>query len=315
MPTPNAPPDDALIRFRADVAKCGYEGGTAGICVSGGPDSIALLLLANATIGPVKAATVDHRLRAESADEARFVGEICAQIGVPHEILPLGPPEAGNRSDWARRARYGALRDWAARENIELLMTAHHADDQLETMLMRLNRGSGVAGLAGVRMRQADIGRPLLGWRKHELVAVVNACAITAIDDPTNYDDAYDRPRLRKALSNIDWLDPKAASLSAAALADANDALDWVAEGLFNSHNEADSSGLTIALPPLPTELTRRIVLACIKRINDQAAPRGAALDRLIEALHDNKIVTLAGVKCSGGTKWHFTREAPRRAL
>jgi tRNA(Ile)-lysidine synthase len=272
VPTPNVPPEQAVDRFRADLLKCGGTvDQTFGICVSGGADSLALLLLAKAAALKIKAATVDHRLRVESGAEAQHVAGICAQLGVMHEIIALGTPDSGNLSDWARNARYTALRAWAAREGIDVLMTAHHADDQLETFLMRLNRGSGVAGLAGVRARQADLCRPLLGWRKADLIAVVNICGIIAVDDPTNYDDAYDRARLRKHLMEIDWLDPQAAATSAAALADANDALNWVVQGLLDKHLSGDDAKLILMLPPIPRELARRVLLACILKLNPAA--------------------------------------------
>ncbi len=314
MPTPNAPPEQAIARFRADLLKCGCaDDQTYGICVSGGADSLALLLLAKAASLKIKAATVDHRLRVQSATESQHVAAICAQLGVAHEIIALNSPERGNLSDWARTARYAALRDWAAREHIDLLMTAHHADDQLETILMRLNRGSGVAGLAGVRARQADLCRPLLGWRKRELVELVDACGVCAVDDPTNYDEAYDRARLRKYLAKIDWLNPEAATISAAALADANDALDWVVQGLLDEHLSHEGTTLILTCPPLPRELARRIVIACILKLNPAAKPRGDALDRLLATLQHGRIATLAGVKCSGGVRWRFTLAAPRR--
>ncbi|MEK6637591.1 MAG: tRNA lysidine(34) synthetase TilS [Pseudomonadota bacterium] len=314
MPTPNAPTEQSASRFRADLLKCGCgPNHTYGVCVSGGADSLALLLLANATAIKIKAVTVDHRLRAESATEAQQVAAICAQLGVVHETLILGAPGGGNLSAWARTARYAALREWAAREGVEMLMTAHHADDQLETVLMRLNRGAGVAGLAGVRARQADLCRPLLGWRKAELVAVVEAYGMAAVDDPTNYEDAYDRARLRKHLAKVEWLDPRMAAISAAALAEANDALDWSAQGLLDKHLSHDGKTLILTLPPIPRELARRAVAACLLKLNPGAKPRGDALDRLLDALPHGKVATLAGIKCVGGTSWRFTVAAPRR--
>jgi tRNA(Ile)-lysidine synthase len=142
------------------------------VAVSGGPDSLALLLLAHAAMpGLVEAATVDHGLRSESADEAAFVAEICGKLGVPHATLKV-TVGAGNLQAEARAARYAALAGWMAERGLAALATAHHADDQAETLILRLNRGSGVAGLAGVRARGLVPGtrlpllRPLLGWRR-----------------------------------------------------------------------------------------------------------------------------------------------------
>lgn len=314
MLTPNAPPEQAVARFRSDLLKSSVTPDQIlGICVSGGPDSLALLLLANAASLNIKAVTVDHRLRAESGTEAAYVAAICEQLGVAHEIIVLDTPNNGNLSDWARTARYAALRDWAAREGVDILLTGHHADDQLETVLMRLNRGSGVAGLAGVRARQADLCRPLLGWRKAELVALVNACGIAAVEDPTNHDDTYDRARLRKHLAKVDWLDPHAASISAAALSDANDSLDWAVQNLLDQYLSGNQAALTFVQPDIPREFARRVLIACIWRLNPAAKPRSDEIELVLATLQRGEVATLAGVKCSGGTEWRFTRAAPRR--
>lgn len=311
-------PSEALIeRFRRDVLEC--EGAASdlpmGVCVSGGPDSVALLLLAKAGFPDIEAATVDHGLRPESAAEAEHVARLCEEIDVPHETLVLGTPGRGNLSDWARRERYGALVDWAGRRGRQLLMTAHHADDQLETMVMRLNRGSGVAGLAGIRGVRDGLSRPLLGWRKAELEAIVRDCGIEAIDDPSNRDDRFDRARLRKALASADWLDPVAASRSAASLAEAEEALGWAAQ--MYEYRQVSASGGEIRFDPghLPRELNRRITLNCLKRVNSAANPRGEALERLIEALWAGETATLAGVLCKGGPVWVFSPEPPRRKI
>lgn len=313
MLTQNAPPEQAVARFHADLVKCGCRADqTYGVCVSGGGDSLALLLLAKAALLKIVAVTVDHGLRPESRAEAQYVAAICTQLGVAHEIIVLGRREGGNLSHWARMARYAALREWSERAGVDLLLTAHHADDQLETMLMRLNRGSGVAGLAAVRARQADLCRPLLGWRKSTLLALVEASGLVPVDDPTNYDERYDRARLRKHLGKINWLDPEAAAMSAAALADANDALDWMVQNLLDKYLSSDRAALVLTLPPIPRELARRLIAACLLKLNPDAKLRGDALDRMLATLQHGGIATLAGVKCSGGATWCFTRAAPR---
>ncbi len=317
MPTPNAPPEASVNRFRSDVVRlCGsVDDDRFGICVSGGADSLALLMLARSALPSVTAATVDHGLRHESSAEAHFVGALCDQISVHHDILLLDTPREGNISDWARVERYKLLRAWAKTRGIQSLLTAHHADDQLETMLMRLNRGSGVGGLAGVRERNDGLIRPLLGWRKIELEAIVAACGVVAVDDPSNRDDQYDRARLRKSIHGVDWLDPVAASRSAVALAEADDALAWSAQALFNEYAKGDETALTFSAPSLPRELGRRVVVHCLRVINPQADPRGAALDRLLMALQDEGVMTISGVKCRGGRNWQFSPEPPRRTI
>ena len=140
-----SPPDlELTARFAADLAALWAGKGKLGLAVSGGPDSLALLLLARAALpGRVEAATVDHGLRPESADEAVMVAAVCARLGVPHRTLAVDVAQ-GNIQAQARAARYAALAVWMGEQGIEALATAHHADDQAETLLLRLNRGSGV---------------------------------------------------------------------------------------------------------------------------------------------------------------------------
>lgn len=177
------------------------------------------------------AATVDHGLRKESAGEAAFAGQLCEKLGVPHAVLCVDVA-AGNVQAGAREARYAALGQWAADAGLSALMTAHHADDQAETLLMRLNRGSGIGGLAGIRESTripAQTGtdmpplmRPLLDWRKSELEAIVREAGITPMRDPSNEDDRFDRARIRKALAEADWLNPLQMAVSAKHLAEAD---------------------------------------------------------------------------------------------
>jgi tRNA(Ile)-lysidine synthase len=311
---PSAPPDGAVTRFRTDFSNCGGQTDTPiGVAVSGGADSLALLLLAKAAFPEIEAATVDHGLRESGADEARFVAAICAQLAVPHAILTLGAAERGNVSAWARRARYEALADWAETRGIAQLMTAHHADDQLETMIMRLNRGAGVAGLAGVRAQRDGLLRPLLSWRKVELEMIAKGCGLVAVDDPTNRDDRFDRARLRKELAKADWLDPVSASHSAAALAEAEAALVWTALAYGNRRCAVKDGVVSFDPRSLPRELLRRITLACLVKVNPNAAPRGEELDRLLAGLADGRTATLGGVKCIGGTFWLFSAAPAHR--
>jgi tRNA(Ile)-lysidine synthetase-like protein len=191
----------AATRFLRDFRAIAGDGKKrVGLAVSGGPDSLALLLLAAETLDHVEAATVDHGLRPEGASEARYVSGIAKALAVRHSILKLPPKPAGNTSAWARKQRYQVLEKWADALELDLILTAHHADDQLETMLMRLNRGAGVGGMAGIRTLRGRIARPLMTWRKAELVALLDAQGIEAVDDPSNHDDRYDRARLRRSL-------------------------------------------------------------------------------------------------------------------
>jgi tRNA(Ile)-lysidine synthase len=317
--TLNAPPELLVRRFADDFRRLKGAGpdGRIGVAVSGGPDSLALLLLATAAFpGQVEAATVDHGLREAAPDEARFVGDLCAARGIPHAILTLDALDAGNVSARAREARYAALNDWCGDRKLDWLLTAHHADDQLETVIMRLNRGAGVAGLSGVRARQGRIVRALLSWRQRELVALVVEAGIVAVDDPSNSDDRYDRARLRKSLAGSDWIDPLAVVESAAALADADAAIAWSVDALEAALVRVAGHQITVDYnADLPAEYVRRLVLRCLRRIDPDCAPRGAALSRLISTLESGGSATLGNILARGGKIWIFERAPPRRQL
>lgn len=309
-----APPLESMLvaRFRGTLAS---EPGPFGLAVSGGPDSLALLLLAAASFpGRVRAATVDHRLRAESAAEAAFVEGVCRDLGVPHAILVPDAPIRGNIQSAARATRYALLADWARREGIACLLTGHHADDQAETLLMRLNRGAGLAGLAGIRAATMIAGvrvlRPLLGWRRGELAAICAAAGLEPVDDPSNADPRYDRVRLRAALAGAPWLDAGALARSAAALAEAGEALDWAVEGLIAERVQRAGEAVSFDPEGVPAELRRRILLHILA---PESPPRGPELQRLLATLEAGGTATLAGMKCEGSAVWRFSPAPPRR--
>lgn len=166
-----------------------------GIAVSGGADSMALLACAaRCWPGQVEGATVDHGLRPEARAEAGMVATWCAGQGIAHRILTLDAPLTGNLQASAREARYGLLDAWREARGLGWLMTGHQADDQIETMLLRLNRGSGVGGLAAVRARRGPLLRPLLGVRRAALRDYCLAHAIPFVDDPSNVDTSSIAP-------------------------------------------------------------------------------------------------------------------------
>jgi tRNA(Ile)-lysidine synthase len=198
-----------------------------------------------------------------------------------------------------------------------VLLTAHHADDQAETLMMRLLRGSGVGGLAGVRARTRLAGglllcRPLLGWRQAELGGIVAAAGLEAADDPSNADEAYDRVRIRQALAQAPWIDAEPLARSASALAEAEEALEEVAEIMLAERARLAPGAATLR-PGLPRELLRRLVLRCLRHVAPGAAPRGEQLSALLAALEAGGTATLAGVRCTGGETWTFEAAPPRR--
>lgn len=294
-------------------------GGRLGLAVSGGPDSLALLLLAHAALPErIEAATVDHCLRAESADEAATVARVCAALGVPHAVLSVSVGE-GNLQAQAREARYAALAEWMDNRELAALATAHHADDQAETLLMRLGRGSGVAGLAGVRARgmvpetELPLLRPLLEWRRTELAAVVAAAGLTAAADPSNSDERFDRVRMRQAIAGADWLDVAALAQSAAHLADADAALDWAARREWAEQVEKTALGATYR-PRAPRAVALRVLARLVTELTGEE-PRGSAVARLFDSLVGRQpasIGKLVARPLPGG--WSFTQAPQRRS-
>ena len=316
---------DAIERFRGDLDALVPAGTPIGLAVSGGPDSLALLLLA-AEARPlgVEAATVDHVLRPESRIEAETVASLCDRLGVPHKILTVKWAEkpASAIQERARLMRYRLLGDWARERGLSSLLTAHHLDDQAETFLMRLARGSGVKGLAGMRRVSRPQGaaiavvRPLLGWRHAELEAVCAAAGVEAVEDPSNDDDQFERVRIRKALAAADWLDADAIARSATNLAEADGALGWATT--LEWQRAVKNGGSEIAYTPTdaPREIRRRIIQRAIIALGSEgggAELRGREVDQVLAALRSGKRATLRGVLCSGGQEWRFARAPARR--
>ena len=292
--------------------------GRLGVAVSGGPDSLALVLLAHGAMpGRIAAATVDHGLRAESVAEAALVSKFCQSLGVPHAVLKV-EVALGNVQAMARSARYTALAGWAEREELAALATGHHADDQAETLLLRLTRGSGVAGLAGVRARglvpgtQLPLLRPVLEFRRAELAAVVVAAGIAAVQDPSNQDDKFDRARLRKALAQADWLDVPALAASAGHLADADAALDWAAQREWSECVSRAPLGLTYC-PQAPRAVALRVIARIVRELDGEDA-RGSAVARVFDSLLARQPASIGALVARAGRDgWAFTK-APRRA-
>jgi tRNA(Ile)-lysidine synthase len=312
-----------LDRFRADLDGLIAPEARIGVAVSGGPDSLALLLLAAAARpGQVEAATIDHGLRPEASDEAAMVATVCDRIGVRHATLTARWSELPETAiqERARNQRYRLLAYWAEERGLNALSTAHHAEDQAETLLMRLSRGSGVRGLAGMRPRSVSPGahvrlvRPLLGWRRAELEQICERAGLTPVADPSNDDQRFERVRVRRALAALDWLDAGAVAHSAANLADADAGLDWAAKAEWDRNVHEKRGSITYRPSDAPAEIVRRVVGRAIRKLATEGEfePRGAELSRLVSTLADGGTATLRGVLCRGSVEWTFTR-APAR--
>lgn len=180
-----------------------------GVAVSGGGDSMALMHLAaqwGRTQGvSIRVITVDHGLREGSADEAALVSRAAVGLGLPHQTACwTGWDGTGNLQDAARQARQRLINDW--RGDIDVVLTGHTQDDQAETVLMRLARGSGVDGLAGIRSSHHltafgyTLMRPLLEVRRDDLRGYLRDNDLPWAEDPSNSDPRFDRVRMRQAL-------------------------------------------------------------------------------------------------------------------
>lgn len=224
------------------------------VAVSGGADSLALTLLARDWVaergGSLLALTVDHGLRAESAAEAREVGRILAPLGIAHRVLTWdGPRPETNLQAFARELRYRLLLEQLSRRGILHLLLAHHLEDQAETLLLRLGRGSGLAGLAAMAgcrpLPQARLLRPLLSQPKARLEATLRARGLDWIEDPSNRDPAHARVRLRRLMPALAEEGLTAERLAAAAghLGRARAALEAAAAALLAEAARTDPGG------------------------------------------------------------------------
>lgn len=285
-------------------AVSGIAPGALGVAVSGGGDSMALLHLL-AAYGPVRAVTVDHGLRPEAAREATFVGETCAGLGVPHDILRWHWDGQGNLQDRARRARRRLIADWAARAGVTHVALGHTADDQAETFLMRLAREAGVDGLSGMAAKTVSHGltwlRPLLGHGREELRDYLRARGLAWVEDPSNEDPHYERVKARRALAALAPLGIEAGTLArvSAQLAEARAALEAQVAALVEENARLEAGDILIgraALAAAPAEIQRRLLSEALRWVaSAEYAPRRAALARLLEDIAAARRATVHG--------------------
>ncbi len=315
--------DPALVaRFKAALERLNPEGGKIGLAVSGGPDSMAMLLLAQAAIpGAFEVATVDHGLRPEAKDECALVAAACAERGVPCAVLTV-EVGAGNVQAKAREARYAALIIWAQARGIDALATAHHMEDQAETLLLRLNRGSGVSGLGSIRHSVLYIEanslfyviRPLLEFRRQELRSVLRGSGERFASDPSNLDDRFDRVRMRKAMEAAYWLDIPRIADSARHLDEADQALSWAANEIYRRQVRRCGGGFRYELKSMrpPRLINLKVVEHIFELLG--STPRGGHLSDLVDALSKGQGSNVAGVLGTvEGPDWVFRPEPPRR--
>ncbi|QPF84046.1 tRNA lysidine(34) synthetase TilS [Bradyrhizobium genosp. L] len=273
------------------------------LAVSGGPDSVALLWLAARwrraiARGPrLIAVTIDHGLRPEAAREARDVKRLAQSLDLPHHTLRWrGPKPKAGLPAAAREARYRLLTQAARKHGASHILTAHTRDDQAETLLMRMLRGSGIAGLSAMARESARdeilLVRPLLEMPKARLVATLNKARIDFADDPTNRDLAFTRPRLRALMPALAEEGGDARSLArlATRLARANAAVEVLVDGAENylALKDADvgRAGFDAALfAAMPEEIRLRLLKRAIDRSGHEGPAELGKVETLLVAL------------------------------
>lgn len=275
------------------------------LAVSGGPDSLALLYLlaqwraAHRDGSALVVLTVDHGLRPQSRDEALLVAGTAEAAGLQHATLVWEHGAvAEGLQERARAARYDLMAGYCHAHDIPALVTAHHLDDQAETFLMRLMRGSGLDGLAAIpeqgRWAGLTLFRPLLDVSKARLLATVEAAGIAYVTDPSNTDQLFERGRLRSAMETLIGLGltAEAIALSAKRLRRVRAALDAAADAFLDSHAEMSSAGYaavdTDALDAMPEEIALRVLSRLLATIGGGIEPvRLAKLEALRAALKE----------------------------
>jgi tRNA(Ile)-lysidine synthase len=285
------------------------------VAVSGGSDSLALMhLLADfaRTQGMAKPVvlSVDHGLRKTSGGDAGQVVRWAKKAGLKAQVLVWrGPKPKSGIEALAREARYRLMGAWMAKQDIATLFVGHTQDDQAETFLLRLARGSGLDGLAAMRAQApwpiADfeglaVARPLLGFSREELRIFLKERGQAWLDDPMNEDAAFDRVKLRKARAALEEAGLSATRIAAAAahLARARESLEILTEVVVERAVRFGSGGMLLdpeALAAAPRELGLRALASVLMAVSGQPyRPRFDSLERLFDALSGARPATAA---------------------
>jgi tRNA(Ile)-lysidine synthase len=312
------------------------QDGAIVVAVSGGGDSVALMHLlkdyasANMLAPPI-VLTVDHGLRKQSARDAKQVAAWAKQAGLKAHILTWrgARPKSGIEAA-ARVARYRLMGDWLAKNRITTLQVGHTQDDQAETFLLRLARGSGLDGLSAMQAKAPwpedghalTVSRPLLGIARDELRAHLAERDQPWLDDPMNDDAAFDRVKIRKARAVLAEAGLTAARIAAAAahLGRARAALELVTGAVLARASTPVDGGFALdpaALAAAPREVGLRALAAVLMAVSGQPyRPRFEALERLFDRLAGGTLgrgVTQHG--CHIGPVPRSRAQLPRGAL
>jgi len=310
------------------------------LAVSGGPDSTALMMLAarwrtaRASGPKLVAVTVDHGLRAQSAAEAKAVGALARKFGVTHRTVRwTGKKPRTGLQEAARHARYRLLAAEAAKAGARHVLTAHTLDDQAETVLLRLARGSGLSGLAAMTRENALFGitvvRPLLAVSKARLIATLRRARIAYADDPSNRDPRFTRARLRTILPALarEGLTAERLAVLARRVRRAETALERAvdaASAQLAVRREPAGAGIALdaaGFAALPEEIGLRLLGRAVAELGDEGPVELAKLENLHALVREHARTgspvrrTLAGaaVACRGSLVL-VERAPPRRA-
>ena len=263
------------------ISRCTFppEQSHVDCAVSGGADSVALLVLACAANPNVTAWHVDHGLRINSHTEAELVAQLATQLGAQFESRTVTVEQGANTEARAREARYSILPSG--------VLTGHTADDQAETILINLLRGSGTRGLAGM---QPTSQRPLLQLRRNETVALCNTLGIAVFNDPSNDDERFQRNRIRhEVLPLLESLAKRdlvpVLTRQADLLRDDDDLLNELAAAL----DPTDA----VALAHAPIALSRRAIRSWL---TNPLVPDSATVERVLEVARGNTLACDIGL-------------------
>lgn len=298
------------------------------VAVSGGGDSMALLVLLSRLQVELHCVTVNHGLRSEAAAEAEMVSRLSETLNIPHTILEWTDWDGkGNLQAVARDARYRLIADWARAQGLTKVALGHTLDDQAETVLMRLARGAGVDGLSAMAPRRIQNNvmwlRPLLQVERADLRAFLTDQNIPWVDDPSNEDARFERVKVRQAWSSLAPLGITRSALARVAenMVSARAALVQHAQQVAQSHVVLQDGAVRIDLTVFewqPYETARRIFLAALNWINGAIyAPRQRSLDAAMEALMAQRSATLDGCHSllQDGKVWVFREYAAVKDL
>lgn len=302
-------------RFRRHLESLAIPEGPVLVAVSGGPDSLALLdLLAGSGVARsrIHVAHVDHGIHPESGRVARAVEAAAARYGVPFRARALGL-SSGASETTARTRRYEALEAMAREAGATTLFTAHHRDDQVETVLMRILRGSGPAGLAGMAARRGRICRPLLPFGRDELAAHAAGLGVEPWQDPANRDPRHLRSWIRHALlpalrERVPEVDLRILALAEQAAVD-RDGWDALLSRLSDLEFTREGRAVSVAAAPLnryDSVILRGLLGALGRRVGLVLGPsRAARVERLLQRGRSGAVAELGS---DGAAELSFDR-------